>query len=101
MKNQCPSDPSFRIHVGGEYRHAASHGATASSPIGLLLTAEDAAAVRILGRLPVRIRSTYSIELDLIFDQEDGTEQLSLVAPGYRIRPDQATVSAIVEAFGL
>ncbi|WP_411839655.1 hypothetical protein [Paracoccus sp. ME4] len=87
--------------MGGEYRHAASHGAVASSPIGLLLNAEDVAAVRIQGSLPVRIRATYSVELDLILDREDGTEQLCLVTPGYRIRPDQASVAAIILAFGL
>lgn len=101
MKNLCRSEPSFRIHVGGEYRHAPSHGAMACSPIGLLLTADDADVVRTQGRLPVRVRSTYSIQLDLVLDREDGTEQLCLVAPGYRIRPDLASVSSIIEAFGL
>lgn len=95
------SEMGFRIHIGGDYRHAESYGATASSPIGLLLTTADVDRVRENGPIPVTIRATYCVELELDFVREDGAERLCLVAPGFRIRPDQASIASIISSFGI
>lgn len=101
MMMKFHSEIPFRIHVDGEYRHPGCHGATASSPIGLLLTSDDVRKVREHGPIRVSIRSRHTVEFELAFDREDGPERLCLVTSGFRIPPDTASISEIIRSFGI